>query len=110
MDEGPQRHSGVEGFPALQEFLSDSFMAGPPLAQEGPRDSQSLFGIIGGLADAPFIPFPGITGNDISRLAMESGNPARVPTLHIRSGKRLRLLANGIAGRQSLETADYAFR
>jgi hypothetical protein len=68
-----------------------------------------LFGIIGRLADAPLIPLPGITGNDVSRPAVESDNPAGIPTLDIGSGQRLRLLANGIAGRQGFETTNYAF-
>ena len=83
----------------MQEFLSDRLVSGPAVTQERSRHRQSLFGIIGRLADAPFIPLPGKTGNDISRLAVESGNPTGIPTLHIGSGQRLRLFANGIADR-----------
>jgi hypothetical protein len=68
-----------------------------------------LFRVIGSLADTPFIPFTGITGNDLSRPAVESGNSSGIPTLNIGSGQRLRLLADGITGRQGFETADYAF-
>jgi len=100
----------VEGLFALQEFLSDRFVSGPAVTEERSRHRQSLFGVIGRLADSPFISLPGVAGNNISRLAVESGNPAGIPTLHIGSGQHLRLFANGIASCQGLETADYALR
>ena len=100
----------MEGLLALQEFPSDRLVSGPVVTEERSCHRQSLFGIVGRLADAPFIPLPGIAGNDISRLAVESANPAGIPTLHISCGQHLRLFANGIAGRQRLEAADYALR
>jgi hypothetical protein len=100
----------VKGLFALEEFLSDRLVGGSAVTQERSRHRQSLFGIIGRLANAPFIPLPGITGNDVSRLSVESGNPAGIPTLHIGSGQHLGLFANRVTRRQALETADYALR
>ena len=59
-----------------------------------------IVGTISSFADAPFIPFAGITVDGVSRLAS---------TLDICSGQRLRLFAIDIGGRQGFETADYAF-
>ena len=99
----------MEGFFALQQLLSDRLMADPAFAQERSRHRQRLFRIIGCLADAPFIAFTGITGNNFSRLAVESRDSRGIPALDIGPGQRLGLLTNGIAGCQRLETTDYAF-
>src|SRR6266568_2316870 len=84
-------------------------MAGPAFAQECPRHRQSLFRVIGSLADSPFIPFASITGDDFARPAVESCNSSGIPMLHVGSGQHLRLFAYGITGGQGLETADHAF-
>jgi hypothetical protein len=99
----------MEGFLALQQLSSDRLVADPTLTQECSRHCQRLFRIIRGLADAPFIPFAGITGNNFSRLAVESRDSSGVPLLDIGPGQHFCLLTYGITGCQSLETADYAF-
>src|SRR4029079_8248689 len=91
-------------------LLSDCGVVDAAFTQKGSRHCYSLFGIVGGLADAPLIALADVTRNDISRRTLESGDSPRIPLLNIGARQRLRLLANGVAGCESLEAGDDAFQ
>jgi hypothetical protein len=93
----------------IATYPPDGFMADAALPQDSSRQRQGLFRIVRGFSDAPFIPLAGVTRDDVSRPAVESGYPSGIPPLNIGPGQHLRLLANGITGCQSFEAADYAF-
>src|SRR5262245_41126518 len=71
LNEAPEGHLWVEGFLALQELSSDRLVSRVTFPEERSRHCQSLFGIVRSLADAPFISLTGITGDNVSRSAVE---------------------------------------
>ena len=101
----------------LQERAIGCFQAlatGDRMEGAGPR--QRLFRITGGFADAPFMPFTGITRLPFSRLAVESRDS---PGIHCRTSALdsipvcLRLLAaarSAIAKRSLPTTAAFPAR
>src|ERR1700679_603024 len=99
----------MSGLLALQEFLPDRPMAGPAFSQNSSRHRYGLFRIVRGLADTPLIPLAKVARNNVSRPAVESRYPSRVPFVNVRACQCLGLLANGVAGRQALEAANDAF-
>src|SRR5579863_3080172 len=98
----------MKRFLALQQFSTDRLVADAAITEECAHHRQPLFRIIRGLADTPFIPFTGITRNDLSRLAVESRDSFGIPPLGLGPGQHLRLLTNGVAAGQCLESADDA--
>jgi hypothetical protein len=99
----------VKRFCASQQFLSDDFVLSIARTHERSRDRKGLLGIIGRLADAPFVTFPHVPGNHVAGMAMESGDAFRIPHSNRSGAQRLGLFADRVASRNSLETADDAF-
>jgi hypothetical protein len=99
----------METFPAPQELFPDCRVIGAPFPQKSARDGEGLFRIVGGLADAPFIPLAVVTGNDFSGPAVESGDTSRIPLSDGGPGQGFCLLANRVAGREGLEAGSHPF-
>src|ERR1700689_172208 len=98
----------MNGLLALQQFLSNRFMAGPAFPQNRPRHRDGLFRVVRSLADTPLIPLAKVARDEVSRPSVESRYPSRVPRVNVRACQHLGLLANGIAGCQALEAANDA--
>jgi hypothetical protein len=99
----------MSGFPALQQFLPDRFVVGIAAPEERSCHCQRLFRVIRRLTDAPLIPLASVTGNDVSRAAMESRDAFGIPLDNVRPGQRFGLLANRVAGCQPLKAGNYPF-
>ena len=106
----PERpHARMHALRAFQHFPADAHMRDAPITDDGPRNGKRPLRIVGRFADAPLaFRIAGIAGNDRARSAFEAPDASRIPAQHIVARQHLRLLANGIAGRDALQAAHYA--
>ena len=91
----------MNGLRAAEHFTSNARVRDvSTVGDDRSRDRQRALGIVGGLADTPFVfAIVGIARDGVPGASLEATNAMRVLVQHFLTRQRFRLLANCIAGR-----------
>ena len=106
----PERFdSPMDALLAREHLAPDAHVRHLPFGDDRPRDRDGPLGVVCGFADPPLtFLVADVSRNDRPGNSFEASDAMRIPTLHVLTRQHLRLLADGITGRDALQAAKDA--
>src|SRR5688572_25749159 len=92
---------------AFEQFAPDARVPHVAVFENGPRDRDRSFGVVGGLGDAPLaLRIADVPWDECAWRSLESTDSVRIPAKNPGTRQRLGLLADRVTGCDPVETGD----